>query len=272
MEIQRPCRNTVIINQKGGVGKTTTTHALATGLTYKGYKVLVVDTDPQGNISYTMQADLQGKGLYEAMKEEVAVTDLIQHTKQGDILPSTLLLTAADLEFTQTGREYVLDSILKPVKEEYTHIIIDSPPTLGVLTINALTASNDVIIPMGADIYSLQGLNQLYSTINKVKKFCNKNISIAGLLLTRYSGRTILSRDIKEAIENKAKELNTNLYQSIIRESVTVKEAQTQQKSLFEYAPKSNVAIDYMNFVDEYLKSKSEKGKLKRLRKEQSHA
>lgn len=246
-------RVTTIINQKGGVGKTTTAHALCTGLLHKGFKTLVVDTDPQGNISYTMKANMQGKGLYEAMKEESPITDLIQHTEQGDILPSTLLLTAADLEFTETGREYIIDSILESVKERYSHIIIDSPPTLGVLTINALTASSDVVIPMGADIYSLQGLNQLYSTINKVKRFCNKNITIAGILLTRYSGRTILSRDIKEGIESKAKELNSRLYETIIREGVAVKEAQTRQASLFEHAPQSNPAIDYMAFIEEYL-------------------
>jgi chromosome partitioning protein len=246
-------RITTVINQKGGVGKTTTAHCLATGLTFKGYKVLVVDTDPQGNISFTMGADTSGRGLYECMREEFSAVDVIQKTVQGDILPSTLLLTAADMEFTGTGREWILDGIIQTVKEKYNFIIIDSPPTLGILTINALTACNDVIIPMGADIYSLQGLNQLYSTIGKVKKFCNRNIDIAGLLLTRYSSRAILSRDIREGIEEKAAELNAPLYQAIIREGITVKEAQTQQLSLFEYAPKSNPAIDYIDFVSEYL-------------------
>ena len=246
-------RITTVINQKGGVGKTTTAHCLATGLKFKGYKVLVVDTDPQGNISFTMGADVNGKGLYECMREEVAAEEITQKTGQGDILPSTLLLTAADMEFTSTGREWILDGIIKSVKEKYSHIIIDSPPTLGVLTINALTACNDVIIPMGADIYSLQGLNQLYSTIAKVKKFCNKDINISGLLLTRYSNRAILSRDIKDSIEGKATELQSPLFRSIIREGIAVKEAQTQQLNLFEYAPKSNPALDYMDFISEYL-------------------
>lgn len=254
-------RITTVINQKGGVGKTTTVHAMATGLIHKGYKVLVVDTDPQGNISYTMQSNTQSNGLYEAMKEEVSAAELIQHTSQGDILPSTLALTAADLEFTQTGREYILDTLLEPIKEKYSHIIIDSPPTLGILTINALTASNDVIIPMGADIYSLQGLNQLYSTIHKVKKFCNKDILIAGLVLTRYNGRIILSREIREIIGDKAMELQTNLYNTIIRESVAVREAQTQRVSLFEYAPQSNPAIDYLSFISEYLNQDKGSGK-----------
>ena len=247
-------RITVIINQKGGVGKTTTAHALATGLTKKGYAVLMVDTDPQGNISHTMQADTSGKGLYEAMKEELPAAALIQHTPQGNILPSTLLLTAADMEFVSTGREYILDSVLDDVKNSYDYIVIDSPPQLGILTINALVAADDVIIPMTADIYSLQGLNQLYSTITKVRRFCKKNIVIAGLLLTRYSDRTILSRDLKERIEAKARELDSKLYNIIIREGVSIREAQTARQSIFEYAPKSNPAVDYMDFITEYLK------------------
>ena len=250
-------RITTVINQKGGVGKTTTAHALVTGLTKEGRKVLAVDADPQGNLSFTMGADVSAKGLYEALREEVSITDVIQKTEDGDILPSTLLLAAADMEFTGTGREWLLTGIFQYIAEEYTHIIIDSPQTLGILTVNALTASTDVVIPMGADIYSLQGLYQLYSTIGKVKKFCNREIIISGLLLTRYNSRFILSRDITEGIENKAGELEANLFNAKIREGVSVKEAQTQQMSLFKYAPLSNPAQDYEEFLQEYLKQES---------------
>ena len=246
-------RITTVINQRGGCGKTSTAHALATGLKQKGFTILVVDTDPQGSLSYTMGADTTGRGLYEVMREEATAAELIQKTAQGDTLPSTILLSAADMEFTSTGREWILDSILEPIKEKYQYIIIDSPPTLGILTINALTACTDVIIPMGADIYSLQGLNQLYTTIGKVRKFCNRDITIAGLLMTRYSNRTILSRDIKDGIEAKSLELNAPMYKTVIREGVAIKEAQTQQQSLFEYAPTSNPAQDYMDFIGEYL-------------------
>ena len=157
------------------------------------------------------------------------------------------------IQFVETGREYILDNVLEPLKNIYSHIIIDSPPQLGILTVNALTACTDIKIPMTADIYSLQGLNQLHSTINKVKRFCRKDITIAGLLLTRYSDRTIISRDLKEAIENKATELSSNLYKTIIREGVAVREAQTQRVSLLEYAPKSNPGQDYIKFIEEYL-------------------
>ena len=246
-------RTTTVINQKGGVGKTTTAHALATGLTKRGYKVLCVDMDPQGNLSFTMGADTTGPSLYEAMREEAEISTAIRSTNQGDILPGSILLAAADMEFTATGREWILESLLSPIKEHYSHIIIDSPPTLGILTINALTASTDVVIPMGADIYSLQGLYQLHSTILKVRQYCNKNLKIAGLLLTRYNSRSILSRDLREGIEEKASELNAHLYSTFIREGIMVKEAQTSQASLFNYAPKSKPAQDYEDFISEYL-------------------
>lgn len=246
-------RITTIINQKGGVGKTTTAHALATGLSHRGLHPLVLDTDPQGNISFTMRADTQGAGLYEALRGEAACQDVIQHTAQGDILPSTLMLAAADLEFTQTGREFLLRDLLAPVRDAYTHIILDSPPTLGIMTINALTASDDIIIPMGADIYSLQGLGQLYGTIDRVRRYCNDRLRVAGLLITRYNRRAILTRDLTEAIAEQARRLDSPLFQTIIREGIAVKEAQTLRESLFESHPQANPTLDYGAFIDEYL-------------------
>lgn len=246
-------RVTTIVNQKGGVGKTTTAHALATGLTRKGYKVLVIDTDPQGNLSYAMGADSLGQGLYEVMKNESKVTDLIQRTRQGDILPSTLMLTGADVDFTQMGREFIIKEALEDVKTNYSHIIIDSPPTLGILTINALTASDDIIVPLGADIFSLQGLSQLNTTINKVRRYGKSKLKIAGLLVTKFSGRTILGNDVKEEIDRKATELDSKVYNVTIRDGVAIKEAQLQQQSIYEYAPQSNPVKDYMELVDEYL-------------------
>ena len=173
-------RITAILNQKGGVGKTTTAHALATGLTHRGYKALVIDADPQGNISYAMQADTLQAGLYEAMRGDVAAPDAIQQTQQGDIISSSLYLAGADMEFTQTGREYRLREVLDAISADYSHVIIDCPPSLGIMTINSLTASTDVVIPVGAEIFSLQGLQQLLTTIGKVRKYSNPDIAIAG--------------------------------------------------------------------------------------------
>jgi len=246
---------TVIANQKGGVGKTTTVHALVTGLAYKGYKTLAVDTDPQGNLTYTMNADENAPGVYELMKGTAASLETVQHTEQGDVIIGSLMLSGADMEFTDTGREYILSELLKPLKTAYDYIIIDSPPTLGILTINALTAAHDLVIPMGADAYSLQGLSQLNATITKVKKRCNPTLNIAGLLITRYSGRAILSQELRETIENRAAAaVGTNVFQTVIREGIAIKEIQTQQTSLFTAAPKSNAAADYLAFINEYLK------------------
>ena len=246
---------TTVANQKGGVGKTTTAHALVTGLTHKGYKALAVDTDPQGNLSYTMNADENAPGVYELMKGRGDPAGFIQHTKQGDIIPGSLMLSGADMEFTDEGREYVLSEVLRTLRAFYDFIVIDSPPALGILTINALTAAHDIIIPLGADAYSLQGLSQLSATVGKVKEHCNPSLRIAGLLVTRYSGRSILSQELKETIEGKAaRAVGAVVFQSVIREGIAVKEAQTQQASLYAAAPKSNAAADYMAFIDEFLK------------------
>jgi chromosome partitioning protein len=190
------------------------------------------------------------------MRTNTSITELIQKIKQGDIISSSMLLAGADFEFTEKGREYLLTKALDPIKEKYTHIIIDSPPTLGILTVNALVACTDIIIPLTADIFALQGLSQLSSTINKIEKFCNKSIKIAGLLICRFSGRSILSRELKDVIDGKATEMKTELYNTFIREGVAIREAQTQSTSVFDYAPSSNPAIDYDNFIIEYLNQK----------------
>ncbi|MCL1998199.1 MAG: AAA family ATPase [Turicibacter sp.] len=247
-------RITTVINQKGGVGKTTTSHALATGLTYKGYKTLSIDTDPQGNLTYSMNANAKNAGTYELLKATTPPQKAIQKTPQGDIIASSRFLATADIEFTDTGREYLLLESLESIQNEYDFIIIDCPPTLGVITINALTVANDLIIPLGADAYSVQGLSQLHTTIGKVKKRCNPQLSIAGILITRYNGRTVISQELRESISDIAlKIMDTNVFQSAIRESITIKEVQTQQTSLYQNYLKSNVTKDYLAFVDEYL-------------------
>lgn len=251
-------RITTIINQKGGVGKTTTAHALATGLVRMGKRSLVIDTDPQGNLSYTMRADMSVPGVYEAMRGEISDMDMVQQTDQGEIIASSVLLSAADLEFTMTGREFLLRDAIAPILGSYTHVIIDSPPTLGILTINALTAATDVVIPMGADIYSLQGLSQLYDTIDRVRRYCNASLSVAGLLITRYQGRAILTRELRESIEETATSLGTHLYETVVREGIAIKEAQTLRESIFNTHGASNPAQDYAAFIADYLAQESE--------------
>ena len=238
------------------MGKTTTAHALATGLIHKGYKALAIDTDPQGNLSYTMNADDKRPGVYELLKNEVIAPRAVQNTGQGAVICSSMMLSGADLEFTGKGREYLLTEALEPFRAVYDFIVIDTPPTLGMLTINALAAADDVIVPMGADIYSLQGLSQLYGTIGQVKRRCNPGLDIAGILITRYNGRTILSNELKETIGDKARQIGTRLYKTVIREGISIREAQTQQSSIFKTKIffRSNAAIDYLSFIEEYLK------------------
>jgi len=248
-------RITAIINQKGGVGKTTTAAALADGLTRRGFKTLAIDADAQGSLSFIMGAEAQ-KGIYEALKGE-PVTDLIIETSQGDLLPSTPALFGADLEFTQTGREYLLRDALEGISGIYDYIVIDCPPQLGILTVNALTAASDVVIPMKADILSLQGLGQLNDTISKVRRYCNRTLRIAGLLITQ-NRKTALSRDLADVIADQAKQLDTRLYTAQIREAVAIREAQTLQESIYT-RPKANPAVDYSAFIDEYLEQEENK-------------
>ena len=243
-----------IINQKGGVGKSTTAHAIGAGLIIKGYKVLFIDLDAQCNLSYTMNADLKGLTSIEILRDKTATKEAIQHTTQGYIIPGSNQLAGADLTINQTGKEYRLKEALTAVLSDFDYIIVDTPPALGILTINALTASHSVIIPAQADIYSLQGIGQLYSTIETVKKYCNPDIKIKGILITRHNPRTILSRDMADMIEETAAKLNTKAFKTNIREAVAIKEAQASKQSIYSYAPKAKVTEDYRALIGEIIK------------------
>ncbi len=242
-----------IVNQKGGVGKSTTAEALIGGLSVLGYKVLAIDLDAQGNFSYTMRAVQGGKTILGILTQEITAQEAIQHTPNGDIIPANKALAGADAMITDTGKEYRLKEALAPVQSQYDYAIIDSPPALGIATVNALTAADQVIIPAQADIYSLQGIEQLAETIQPVKKYCNPALTIGGILLTRFNPRSVLSREIAVLLEQLAARLGTRLYKASIREAIAVKEAQISQQSLFKYAPKAKVTDDYRAFIQEAL-------------------
>ncbi len=246
-----------VINQKGGVGKSTTAEALAAGLTLKGYSVLSVDLDAQSNLTYTAGAKANGATALGVLTGEIAAKDSIQHTESGDIIPASKALAGADAFISETGKEYKLREALEPIRGEYDYIILDTPPALGILTINALTACDSVIVPAQADIYSLQGIEQLAETIKPVKKYTNPALTIEGILLTRYSSRSVLSREVAELAEQLAAKLGTKLFKTTIREAIAVKEAQISQRSLYSYAPKAKVTEDYTRFIAEILREES---------------
>lgn len=243
-----------VINQKGGVGKSTTALAIGAGFILKGYKILYIDLDAQGNLSYTLKASNAGYNVMGVLQKPETVKGEIQNTEQGDVIASSPALSGADTLLTEIGKEYRLREAIELIKDLYDYVIIDTPPVLGILTINALTACNGIIIPAGADIYSLQGISQLKGTIETVKKYCNNSLEILGILLTRYNSRAIISREVAEMLEKTAKRLNTKLYDTKIRECTAIKEAQAMRESIFTYAPKSNATVDYKALTDEILK------------------
>lgn len=242
-----------IINQKGGVGKSTTAQAIGAGLTQRGEKVLFVDLDAQGNLSFAMGAGLQGYNAMGVLQRPETIKQEIQQTNNGDIVASSPALVGADMTITETGKEYRLKEALGQVSGEYTYCIIDTPPALGILTVNALTACDGVIIPAQADIYSLQGISQLNNTIQTVKKYCNNKLSVLGIVLTRYNKRAIISKEVAELIDETAIHINSKLFKTKIRECTAIKEAQAVKKNIFEYAPKSNASADYSALLKEIL-------------------
>lgn len=245
-------------NQKGGVGKSTTAQSVGACLREQGKRVLFIDLDAQGNLSYSMNAQ-PTKTINGVLTGEATAKEAITKTEQGDIIASSKMLAAADSLLTDTGKEYKLREALTELEGLYDYVIIDSPPTLSILTVNALTAATDVIIPAQADIYSLQGLSDLQRTIESVKKYCNHDLRISGIVFTRYNQRATLTKDITEYAEKLAAGLNTRVYETKIRECTAIKEAQLQKQSIFEYAPKSNGAIDYEALTKEILSDEEKK-------------
>ncbi|WRS26671.1 ParA family protein [Oscillospiraceae bacterium MB08-C2-2] len=243
-----------VTNQKGGVGKTTTTLAVGAGLMKKGFRVLVVDLDPQANLSFSLGGDMEeAPTVYELLKREIRPQYAVQRGNGVDFITSNILLSGAELEFTQLGREFLLKRMLLPLMGKYDYIIIDTPPALGFLTVNAFACADYVIIPMLADIFSLQGIAQLSDTIERMRAYCNSQIEVGGILLCKYDGRKVLSKRILETATMVAEQIGTKVYRCKIRNSIAIPESQTNQTSIFEYARSSEAARDYMSFVAELL-------------------
>lgn len=244
----------VLTNQKGGVGKTTSTCALIAGLAMKGNKVLGIDLDPQGNLGFSLGLEIEdGHTVYEVLKGDVTAAKAIRHAEICDVLTSNILLSGSELEFNGAGREFLLKQALVPVLDFYDYIVIDTPPALNILTVNAYAAADYLIIPMVPEILSLLGLSQLKETINTVQETVNPKLNILGILLTKYNKRTLLAQEVREMAQNIADQIGTVVFDTQIRTSVSVAEAPAQGETIFKYAPRSNPANDYRALINEIM-------------------
>lgn len=247
-----------ISSQKGGTGKTSTAAALATMATARGYKTLCIDLDAQGSLTTILRGHPADGNSYQLLKGE-KVKPQTETGVDTFIIPAALELAGMDAELAnKPGRDNYLRNALEAYKNDFDLVFIDTAPTLGTLLINALTASSDVIIPVQADTFAAQSLYQLRDTILQVRRFCNPDLNVTGVLFTRYSSRTTLARNMWEQTYRLAEEkLGLHCFVHPIREGVAVKEAQALRVPLCRYAPKSNPAQDYEAVLDEIIGGKS---------------
>lgn len=200
--------------------------ALAAGLAAKGYRVLGIDLDPQEISLWPAEQNYNVQTIYEVMKRAASIQDAIQHTKGGyDVVPANIMLAGAEQEFSQTGKEHRLKEAVAPVASDYDFIVIDTPPSLGVLTVNAFTCATDILIPTTAGIFATAGISQLNETVTSVQKYCNPAVKVRGILFTRFNPRANISRQMKELAEQLGEYISAPIYKTYIRSAVVVEEA-----------------------------------------------
>jgi chromosome partitioning protein len=237
-----------ISNHKGGVGKTTSAINIGAGLNSLGKKVLLIDLDPQANLSQSLGIIETERTIYGALRGLHGL-EPISLLPGLDVVPSTLDLSGAEIELSgEAGREFILKDLLEPIKRKYDYILIDSPPSLGLLTINAFTASDQIFIPLQAQYLALQGLTKLVEVIEKIKRRLNPNLKIGGVFITQYDSRKVLNRDVVEAIKG---HFSKELFTTYIRDNVALAEAPAQGLDIFRYNPKSHGAEDYLSLCKE---------------------
>ena len=240
-----------ITNHKGGVGKTTTAINIGAGLNMAGKNILLVDLDPQANLSQSLGImEPPEANIYRAIRGEAPVMP-VGILPGLDLIPSTLDLSGAEIELSgEIGREYILRELLDPLRGKYDYILIDCPPSLGLLTVNALTASQEVIIPIQAHYLALHGLGKLTEVVEKIRRKLNPELKIGGILLTQYDSRKILNRDVEATIRDQFPE---EVFNTKIRDNIALAEAPTQGVDVFRYSPKSYGAQDYGALCGEIL-------------------
>ena len=239
-----------VTNQKGGVGKTTTVAALVCGLHQRGARVLGVDLDPQGNLGFTLGLDIgEGATLYDVLTGARPIESAIVRTEYGDVLPSDIMLSTAEVEFTAPRREFMLAQQLDIVRDNYDYIIIDTPPSLNILTINAYVASTGHIVPMEAEILSLVGVSQIQDTIEAVRSSFNPDLKVLGILLNKYNQRLTLSREVLDLAEEVARQLGSQVFTTKVRRSVDVAMAPAHGQSVLTYKPDAKCSMDFRKIV-----------------------
>lgn len=240
----------VVCAQKGGTSKTTTASAIAQAFAHLGRKSLLVDTDAQGSASLIYGTE-PSTGLYGVLTGQASAEQVVQHREAGDILPSSVELDRLDMVRPGRDRDMMLSNALKPLAAIYDDIVIDTAPGMGTLLIQALTASDKALVPLQADSQSLQGLHKIAETIYSVRKANNPSLEVAGIVMTKFDGRTRLSKQFDALMGEQCEHMGLRLADTHIRASVAVQEAQALRRSLYEYAPNSNPAQDYLSLIEE---------------------
>ncbi len=247
-----------VTNQKGGTTKTSTALYLTYGLANRGKHVLLIDLDQQADASFSMHVayDLEAT-TFQVLTRKKKLEDIIVKVNDAiDLAPASSDLSQLDLQLAgKIDPQFILQDELEGVK--YDYVIIDTAPAINMALLNALTASQSVVVPVQADIYSLKGLKELATTVNSIKKRSNLELKIAGILIARYNSRTVFAKAITAALEQVTSELDTTVFNSKIREATSVKESQNAFQSIFEYDPKGKVTEDINAFIDEFLEKEN---------------
>lgn len=240
-----------LLNHKGGVGKTTSAVNIGAGLAEMGRRVLLIDLDPQANLTLSLGVPRQPNTIYEALRGEAPLLPAAVKDRL-DVVTSTLDLSGAEMELiNEAGREFILRELIAPIRDKYDYILIDCPPSLGLLTLNALTSSDLVYIPLQAEFLAVQGLAKIKQIMQKVRVRLNKGLEIGGVITTMYDGRKVLNRDVVETIK---KWFGDAVFETKIRDNVALAEAPAQRKDIFQYSPNSPGAKDYLALCKEIIR------------------